>query len=32
MEDIEGPVSAGYDVRGQGEPLGRNQTTGSMLK
>ena len=38
MEDIEGPDTAGDDVRGLGEALGSfrifflNQTTGSMVK
>ena len=38
MEDIEGPDTAGDDVRGLGDALGSfnffflNQTTGSMVK
>ena len=39
MEDIEGPDTAGDDVRGLGEALGsfrffflKNQTKGSMVK
>ena len=38
MEDIEGPDTAGDDVRGLGEALGsfrfffKNQTTGLMVK